>query len=283
MQSAARCRPTPPDAREKCRPWPRVDSARSLPSSSAPCLPPLTPPSSCRPPTSRCASHGSTRRPSSPAPRCFARSTRKSAAPTSISITASSTCPFRSFPATCRSASCRASAGKLQRRQRRADQGRRHRHLPRRPRDVQQLLVLPRRAPADEVSAPQSLRHHLQRQRRTARRVGRGDLDEARREDDQAAEGARAGDLHRRRMRPRHRAARRRHGRAQARRVCRGARRGTGGTVVRGVRLAVRRERGALRRRAAGSVSISRARMGATATLGLDLPAERTRWRRARR
>ena len=38
--------------------------------------------------------------------------------------------------------------------------------------------------------SPQGLRHQLQRQRRSARRMGRGDLDEAGREDGQAAEGA---------------------------------------------------------------------------------------------
>ena len=64
------------------------------------------------------------------------------------------------------------------------------------------------------MPAPQGLRHHVQRERRPARRMGRGDLDEAGREDDPAPEGSDARDVHRRRLRSRDSAPRRGHRRA---------------------------------------------------------------------
>ena len=66
---------------------------------------------------------------------------------------------------------------------------RRPRHVPRRPRDLRRLLPVPRREADDALSRAQGVRHHLRREGRAARRVGRADLDEAGREDDPAARG----------------------------------------------------------------------------------------------
>ena len=124
-------------------------------------------------------------------------------------------------------------------RARRHDSRRRRRNVSRRPRDVQPLLSLSRRAAADALSVEKGVRHQLWCAGGTARRLGGSHLDEAGREVDQAAGEPCTGDVHRRWLRAGDGAARGGHGGNQAWRIGRGARRRAGRAVDRGVLLTV--------------------------------------------